>query len=92
MEMVSRLDVAANWPENDRQQLFLNREKLLLAFDRETAALPHQLIQSDPHLMLAAISLAQEGHLRLDSNNESLLHLTNTGQRFAAGARALSHG
>jgi len=92
METVNNLDLAANWSDSERHQLFVNREKLLLTFDQEPGVLSLTLIQSDPAKVLAALSLTQEGYLKLDSNNPNLLRLSESGEKIAAGARALSHG
>ncbi len=88
----SRLDIAANWDEEERRKLFIGGERLLIYSDPETGFLPSRLILSEPDFVLAAISLVQEGHLKLDSDNPGFVCLTESGGKLAAGIRALSHG
>lgn len=85
------LETAAEWLAEDRGELYANRERLLID-GREAGVVPVNFLINDSAKLMAAFSLAQEGHLILDPQTPGLLKLTEQGRRLALGAAALQHG
>jgi hypothetical protein len=82
---------AYDWPDGDKLELFANREQLLIKA-HDSGIIPVGDLISDSGKLVAAFSLAQEGHLLLDTQTPGLMRLSAQGRLFALGASALRHG
>ena len=85
--MPEKLNLAQSWTEQERRELYVAREKVLIALhNREGLDFGNRIVS------IAVLSLMSDGDLDLDTEDPSKINLTETGQRFASGVVALSHG
>lgn len=90
MEIENRVDLTANWTQSERDELHAMQDKLLLSFDEETGFLPIEVIQKSPDALLAAFSLIQQGHVKLDSNSPYHVILTYSGKHLATQTKLIN--
>jgi hypothetical protein len=83
------LQLASEWPEEDKTELFANRSRLLSEAIAAQGIVPIDSIRESTARLIACMSLMQEGHISLDTQTPGLLQLTESGRRFAMGAVAL---
>jgi hypothetical protein len=85
--MAETSNLAQNWSEEERHNLYVAREKVLIALhDGESLDFSNRIG------VIATLSLMSEGYLELSAEDPSKVNLTDIGQRFANGTVALSHG
>ncbi len=85
--MAETPNLAQNWSEEERHNLFVAREKVLTTL-HDGGPLDY----GSKIGVIATLSLINEGFVELDIRDPSRVQLTDSGHRFANGAVALSHG
>jgi hypothetical protein len=84
--------IARDWSEDDKHNLYEVRRLMLIETNRADGVLQISELAQDPAKLIGALSLVQEGFLRLDPQSPELLQLTEDGRNFAIGTIAFEHG
>jgi hypothetical protein len=88
---VFHTNLGAEWSDDNRHELYMNRERILIDMHTAEVALSvKELRVAGTSRLIAALSLMQEGHLALDTRNPTQICLTEMGRKFAIGIVALN--
>ena len=88
-----RFNLAAEWPEDKRHDLYLERVRLLIHALEETRdgeGLTVDSLRTEPLKLIAAFSLMQLGYIELNVENPEQIGLTDIGYSTARGYAVLN--